>query len=246
MHLKKLQVCLMTLSARKRWLFYASLASVSLLGFVYLSSKSNMSTTMGHNHMGMTTMDHSGHTTADPHAGHEGMDMECGMGMMMYFHTGKCEYILFEGIRTTTSGGMIGACFAIFALGVLYEGLKVLRETLLQRAMVNKYAVGHSNSSQDTMVVSNKNVGLDTQTSQDHCLENDHQEPPLCIHMMSCSHFLQTLLHMVQVFFSYCLMLVFMTYNVWLCLSVILGAGVGYFLFGWRKAIVVDINEHCH
>ncbi|WAR31317.1 COPT1-like protein [Mya arenaria] len=225
MHLKKLQVCLMTLSARKRWLFYASLASVSLLGFVYLSSKSNMSTTMGHNHMGMTTMDHSGHTTADPHAGHEGMDMECGMGMMMYFHTGKCEYILFEGIRTTTSGGMIGACFAIFALGVLYEGLKVLRETLLQRAMVNKYAVGHSNSSQDTMVVSNKNVG---------------------IHMMSCSHFLQTLLHMVQVFFSYCLMLVFMTYNVWLCLSVILGAGVGYFLFGWRKAIVVDINEHCH
>jgi copper transporter 1 len=51
---------------------------------------------------------------------------------------------------------------------------------------------------------------------------------------------------MIQVFISYCLMLVFMTYNVWLCLSVILGAGIGYFLFGWRKAIVVDINEHCH
>ena len=66
------------------------------------------------------------------------------------------------------------------------------------------------------------------------------------VHMVSAGHFLQTLLHMIQVFISYCLMLVFMTYNVWLCLAVILGAGVGYFLFGWRKAIVVDINEHCH
>ena len=65
-------------------------------------------------------------------------------------------------------------------------------------------------------------------------------------HMISAGHFIQTLLHMLQVFMSYCLMLVFMTYNAWLCIAVVIGAGAGYFLFGWRKAIVVDINEHCH
>ena len=70
----------------------------------------------------------------------------------------------------------------------------------------------------------------------------------VCDHrrMLSLAHAIQTLLHVIQVTVSYMLMLVFMTYNVWLCLAVVLGAGLGYFLFGWRRASVVDINEHCH
>jgi hypothetical protein len=64
--------------------------------------------------------------------------------------------------------------------------------------------------------------------------------------MISTAHFIQTILHIIQVFMSYCLMLAFMTYNVWLCLAVILGAGTGYFMFGWKRAVVVDVNEHCH
>ena len=59
-------------------------------------------------------------------------------------------------------------------------------------------------------------------------------------------HFLQTILHVVQVTVSYFLMLIFMTYNVWLCLAVVLGAGFGYFVFGWMINKVVDIYEHCH
>lgn len=64
--------------------------------------------------------------------------------------------------------------------------------------------------------------------------------------MFSCPHFFQTGLHMLQFFISYLLMLVFMTYNVYLCISVLIGAGVGYFLFGWYKSTAVDITEHCH
>lgn len=59
-------------------------------------------------------------------------------------------------------------------------------------------------------------------------------------------HFVQTFLHIVQVTISYFLMLIFMTYNVWLCLAVALGAGFGYFVFGWKLNKVVDIYEHCH
>lgn len=51
---------------------------------------------------------------------------------------------------------------------------------------------------------------------------------------------------MVQVTLSYLLMLVFMTYNTWLCLSVVLGAGVGYFFFGYKRLTTIDANEHCH
>lgn len=64
--------------------------------------------------------------------------------------------------------------------------------------------------------------------------------------MLSFPHAIQTGLHVVQIIVSYFLMLIFMTYNVWLCLAVVLGAGVGYFVFGWKKASVVDITEHCH
>lgn len=64
--------------------------------------------------------------------------------------------------------------------------------------------------------------------------------------MLSPAHFLQTFLHIIQVAVSYVLMLVFMTYNAYLCIAVALGAGMGYFLFSWRKAVVVDITEHCH
>lgn len=65
--------------------------------------------------------------------------------------------------------------------------------------------------------------------------------------MLSAAHLLQTVLHMLQVFLSYILMLVFMTYNVWLCLAVVLGAGTGYFLFSWKRTVLLeDLTEHCH
>lgn len=64
--------------------------------------------------------------------------------------------------------------------------------------------------------------------------------------MLSAAHAWQTALHGVQVLVSYMLMLVFMTYNTWLCAAVVLGSAVGYFLFGWRESVVVDFTEHCH
>lgn len=64
--------------------------------------------------------------------------------------------------------------------------------------------------------------------------------------MTSGMHIYQTFLHIVQVTLSFLLMLIFMTYNVWLCSGVVIGAAVGYFLFGWRKSVIVDITEHCH
>ena len=64
--------------------------------------------------------------------------------------------------------------------------------------------------------------------------------------MLSPPHAIQTFLHLIQIIISYLLMLIFMTYNNWLCLAIALGATTGYFLFSWRRAVVVDINEHCH
>ncbi|VDI32649.1 solute carrier family 31 (copper transporter), member 1 [Mytilus galloprovincialis] len=211
-------------------------------------------------HMGTTEMDHSGMghkmgSGMDPHM--DGMDhmhmntTKCGegmMGMMMYFHTGTCEYVLFKEALVSTAGEMVGACIVIFILALIYEGLKVFREHLLRKALTPNYQSEatiskYTHTSTDTMVIdpqSAKSNGYECSGNIYHTKEIARQQ------IISSSHFIQTILHVVQVFISYCLMLAFMTYNVWLCLAVILGAGAGYFMFGWKRAVVVDVNEHCH
>jgi copper transporter 1 len=59
-------------------------------------------------------------------------------------------------------------------------------------------------------------------------------------------HLLQVVLHMVQVALSYGLMMVFMTFNGWLCIAVIVGAGIGYLIFGWKLSHATDVLEHCN
>ncbi|XP_056146737.1 high affinity copper uptake protein 1 [Lampris incognitus] len=184
------------------------------------------------------TMDHTHHiamTEATPLTDHThhggGHDEHCGGGhggMPMTFYFGyKNVELLFTGLLINSPGEMVGACIGIFLLAVFYEGLKIGREALLRRSQVNVRYNSMPVPGMDGTVLmeTHKTVGQ---------------------RMLSLSHLLQTLLHIVQVVVSYLLMLVFMTYNGFLCIAVAAGAGAGYFLFSWRKAVVVDITEHCH
>ena len=57
----------------------------------------------------------------------------------------------------------------------------------------------------------------------------------------------QSLLYMLHGCINYALMLIFMTFNIWLCLMIILGSGVGYLLFVHNKVKSFDFNnENCH
>ena len=64
--------------------------------------------------------------------------------------------------------------------------------------------------------------------------------------MCSGYHLLQTVLHAVQVFAGYILMLAVMCYNAWIFLSVVVGSGMGYLLFGWKRSSVLDTSDHCN
>ena len=211
----------------------------SMMGHATMNHSMMGHTTMNHSMMGHTMkpmMDHSNHSMTNniDHSAH-GSHMTSShdmMNMMMYFHTGVMETVLFEDCMTKTKGGMAAACIIVFVVAILYEGLKFLREVLLQRSLMAQAPHVYMDSktsgiSQEQIVIQTGNMST---TSR----------------MFSVAHIQQTVLHVIQVFISYCLMLVFMTYNVWLCMAVVLGAGFGYFLFGWRRAMVVDANEHCH
>ncbi|XP_069369828.1 high affinity copper uptake protein 1 isoform X1 [Paralichthys olivaceus] len=205
-----------------------------------------------HHHQAMTTATTGGHDHGGGgHDGNHGGHM--GMVMTFYFGYHNVE-LLFTGLLINSPGEMVGACIGCFLLAVLYEGLKIGREVLLRRSQVNvRYNSMPLPGADGTMLMeTHKTVGsvIDSQ-----CLEGADPSfgVKLCLsgpdvrqRMLSPGHFMQTLLHIVQVVVSYFLMLVFMTYNGYLCIAVAAGAGMGYFLFSWRKAVVVDITEHCH
>lgn len=70
---------------------------------------------------------------------------------------------------------------------------------------------------------------------------------PRCSKMCSGWHWLQSFLHIFQIFISYCLMLAFMTYNGWVCIAICVGGGLGHLLFGWmRRHYSATQSEHCH
>ncbi|XP_008400828.1 high affinity copper uptake protein 1 [Poecilia reticulata] len=165
-------------------------------------------------------------TTVHDHGGGDGGHAGHSMAMTFYFGYRNVE-LLFSQLVINSPGEMFGACVGVFLLAVLYEGLKIGREILLRRSQVNvRYNSMPLPGADGTMLMeTHKTVGQ---------------------RMLSPAHFLQTVLHVVQVVVSYVLMLVFMTYNAYLCIAVAAGAGMGYFLFSWQKAVVVDITEHCH
>ncbi|XP_066569437.1 high affinity copper uptake protein 1 isoform X1 [Amia ocellicauda] len=182
-----------------------------------------------HNHVHNTVMQptsssHGDHTSGDMGGGHGGHEMSMQMTFNMDY---KNVALLFSGLIINSPGEMVGACIAVFLLAMLYEGLKIAREFLLRRSQVsvryNSMPVPGPNGC--VMMETHKTVGQ---------------------RMLSLPHLLQTVLHVLQVVVSYFLMLVFMTYNGFLCIAVAAGAGTGYFLFSWKKAVVVDITEHCH
>ncbi|XP_046477589.1 high affinity copper uptake protein 1 isoform X4 [Neodiprion pinetum] len=147
-------------------------------------------------------------------------------GMMMAFHGGYCETVLFDSWKVSSIGSLVGSMIGIIIMAALYEGLKYYREYLFWRTY-NALQYRSVSMPQEKNVVS----------------EDNRVVQPT---MLSWMHTFQTFLHIVQIIISYFLMLIFMTYNVWLCFAVVLGAAVGYFLFGWKKSVIVDVTEHCH
>merc|ERR1711915_922272 len=191
-------------------------------------------------------MDHSMHHNPDMHH-HMGMNHHDGM-MKMYFHGGCNEVILFSFWRISTIGGLIGSMIGCFLLGVLYEGLKFFREFMLRQEY---RSMGYSNvSPSPDSVVEEAPESSGPVPSVTRSVEADRQRSQIKIiqtNLFSKGHILQTFLQLLQVVLSYGLMLIFMTYNVWLCAAVAFGASAGYFVFGWKKTVVLDAGgDHCH
>ncbi|CAF0796221.1 unnamed protein product [Rotaria sordida] len=200
----------------------------------------NTTASMNHDHHMM--MNHSTDTGA-MQAGH-GLHMKDMMMMAMTFHGGYKEQILFNQWNTQTTGAFAASWFAIFFVAVLYEALKTFRDALARRDVCETCT--QTGNRQQTL------IRPDDQ--QDERFNANDVVSPIRIEnrqinrarLLSVSHAIQTVLHIIQMALSYLLMLIAMTFNIYLFLAIILGAGLGHFLFGWRRSSVIDYNDHCH
>ncbi|XP_053694097.1 high affinity copper uptake protein 1 isoform X2 [Sabethes cyaneus] len=207
------------------------------------------------------SMDHGSHGALDgtelggvdlsghPHAGHGGHSTESMVHhmMSMAFHGGYNETILFEQWKIDSLGGLLWSMLLIFIMAACYEGLKYYREHLFWKT--------YNALQYRPVTVTEKNPRNGNVSNNNDAMVNggaggggggDDGSRIVQPTMLSVMHLFQTFLHILQVTLSFMLMLIFMTYNTWLCLAVVFGAALGYFLFGWKKSVVVDVTEHCH
>ncbi|KAL1509673.1 hypothetical protein ABEB36_004379 [Hypothenemus hampei] len=135
---------------------------------------------------------------------------------MSFFFSTK-GMVLFKHWTFNSYGGLIGSMIAIFAFAFTYEAVKFFRGHLLYSANLIRERNRESGEERFTQLT-----------------------------ILSKSHLVQTLFFVVQMILSYFLMLIFMTYNAWLCIAVIAGFSCGYFVFGWRTSGMGQISEeHC-
>ncbi|XP_049626674.1 high affinity copper uptake protein 1-like [Suncus etruscus] len=166
----------------------------------------------------MSTMEHSSTLpphhhpshTSGPHSHDGSAHTSMTMPMTFYFGYQNVE-LLFAGLVINSAAAMAGAFLAVFLLAVGYEGLKRAREELLHKT-------------QHTPVPGPTGT----------CPPEKPQSA--CQRLLRCDLLVQTALHVLQVLLSYLLMLTAMTYNAYLGLAVVAGAGTGYWLFGGKKA----------
>lgn len=193
-----------------------------------------------HHHQEVPSPDTSKAMLVAPVAQSMDHSMHGGMHMSMAFHWGYNEVILFDQWKISSASGLIASMLGIFFLAALYEGVKYYREYLFWKT----YNALHYRS------IPAQNRGGSIEENKDTAkvvpVCDGLQKQPASMLMLSTPHFIQTLLHVIQITMSFLLMLVFMTYNIGLCLAVVAGAAVGYFLFGWKKSVIVDVTEHCH
>ncbi|XP_054986277.1 high affinity copper uptake protein 1-like [Sorex araneus] len=86
--------------------------------------------------------------------------------------------------------------------------------------------------------------GLKRARERLHAQCSAFSRPGTCPKRLSAAHLLQTALHVLQLALSYLLMLTAMTYNAYLGLALLAGAGAGYWVFGGKKAEDVESRNH--
>lgn len=134
--------------------------------------------------------------------------------------------IVFRSWHIANTTQFVLSCFAIVALGVFYEYLRVAQKKLDVKIAATLSAQGKGKgtvSGRSSPGIESEEAGLLTGSR----VRKDRSETPI----PATSRLSRASLYGVQVFLSFFLMLVFMTYNAYLILATVVGAAIGHYVF---------------
>ena len=154
--------------------------------------------------------------------------------MKMYFHTGIVDYVLFQGWVPRTNGQYIATLLAIIVIGIVLEGLRTLRHYCECRWAVLPLLTGGSSTASTVpkpgspyQNLNDLSDGTPAGANADKPLPGWAPQP-----FRVRVDLLRAALSAVEALLSYSLMLVAMTFNVGMFLSVLAGLFIGVFIFG--------------
>ncbi|XP_031560014.1 probable low affinity copper uptake protein 2 [Actinia tenebrosa] len=165
---------------------------------------------------------------------------------MAYFKVSNTNVtLLFEGWNISSSAVLVGSCIGVFFLSILSECVRSMRIRLYmssnkQSVKITPQSPAGSEVNSRKNVASNESLNFgSTETLQpaQRGKTERKQEHPFTIR-----HVIQVLLHVVQLVLGYLLMLIVMTFNVWLGIAVVLGLGTGYFMCNRSVLSVLTTN----
>ncbi|CAG9540621.1 unnamed protein product [Cercopithifilaria johnstoni] len=147
----------------------------------------------------------------------------------MILHFSKHEFILVNFWKTGTVIGLSASVLIVFLLSVLYEGVKALRLYFARNRAVER----RNQRIQSNIVVRESSEHVDSVSTEMISYSPIFGFSGLRVlkRMFTFYRIVQSSLYFTQVLLAYTLMLIAMTFNVWIVLGIVVGEATGYFLF---------------
>jgi len=132
----------------------------------------------------------------------------------MLLHFAEREYVLFSFWKTGSAMGMFGSCLLVILLCILSEAIELCRNFLA------KEHTFIPDSSSDTSSISD-NIQISDRSGYWKMIKR----------CFTSYRVTQAALYGLHVMFGHVLILIIVSFNVWLLVSVAIGKSIGYFLF---------------
>ncbi|KAI8918574.1 Ctr copper transporter family-domain-containing protein [Powellomyces hirtus] len=211
-------------------------------------------------------MDHSAHAGHGAPAGHGGGIMDhSAMGMV--WNWGYDTVIVFSWWKSDSPASLFVSCVSILLLSFLFEGFRSFRTTQDRRLLTllekphDRYADEYEEMAGDEERLLGSQMRTETEgrSQRGERLGGQSEIEPggwseeVAVPRTKPYQLYRALLHGLEVFYGYFLMMAFMTLNGYICISLVLGSALGFFVHQKRtpssdiwlaKCILMCVRVH--